>query len=102
MALSLGIPGVVLLAVALWVYEVLQQRRGKRRGTPLSTTYVNELTAIFHGTKRVQLNHQASVSLLREQDPQGAPPGLTVDLDRGVAVLPPDDDRGAEPTAASR
>jgi hypothetical protein len=89
--LSFSIPGAVLLLVAVWAYESLMQRRGRRRGTPLSTTYVNEVTAIFHGTKRIELDHRASTSLLREEDPQGAPPGFRVDLDRGIAVVRPDD-----------
>lgn len=91
-ALSLGIPGMVMLLLAVWVYESVQRRRGKRRGTPLSETYINEITAIFHGTKRTELDHRASMSLLRDEDTSSAPPGLRVDLDRGVVVLPPADD----------
>jgi hypothetical protein len=92
--LGLGLPGGVLLLVALGAYE--SRKRRKRPETPLSATYVNELTAMFYGTKRVELEHRQSMSLMREEDAQGAPPRVGVDLDRGVVVLRPDDS-GAGP-----
>jgi len=70
----------------------------KRTGKRLSATYVDEYTAIFYGTKRMELNHRDSVEMLREEDAQGAPPRLGVDLDRGVVVLRPDDP-GSGPAA---
>lgn len=85
---GLTVPAVVVLLVVFWTYDKVQQRRGRRQGTPLSSTYLNEFTAVFHATKRTELEHRESVSLIREEDPQGAPP-LGVDLDRGVAVFPP-------------
>ncbi|SDI61336.1 hypothetical protein SAMN05192558_106283 [Actinokineospora alba] len=81
------IPIPVLLLVAVGVYELRAQRWRKRPGTPISATYVNEFTAIFYGTKRTELDHRDSMSLMREDDAQGAPPGLGVDLDRGIVVL---------------
>jgi hypothetical protein len=78
------IPIPVLLLIAVGIYEL---RTKKRPGTPISATYVNEFTAIFYGTKRTELDHRDSMSLMREDDAQGAPPGLGVDLDRGVVVL---------------
>lgn len=89
--LGLAIPGPVLLLVAVGVYELRTQKRRKRPGTPLSATYVNEVTALFYGTKRMELDHRDSMSMMREEDAQGAPPWLSVDLDRGVVVLRPDD-----------
>lgn len=89
--LSWSVPGGVLLVVAVGIYELLQQKRRNRTGTPLSTTYINEFTAMFYGTKRRELEHRDSMSLMREEDAQGAPPGHDIDLDRGVVVLRPDD-----------
>ncbi|HEY8371714.1 MAG TPA: DUF6191 domain-containing protein [Pseudonocardiaceae bacterium] len=88
--LALGAPAGALLLVIMWAGELLLQRRRKRRGTPLSEVYVNEITAMFYGTKRVELNHRDSVEMLRQEEAQGAPPGLGVDLDRGVVVVRPD------------
>jgi hypothetical protein len=85
--LGLGIPGGVLLMVALGAYELRPSKRRKRPGTPLSATYVNELTAIFYGSKRVELDHRDSMSLMREDDAQGAPPAVGVDLDRGIVTM---------------
>lgn len=76
------IPIPVLLLIAVGIYELRTKKR-----TPISATYINEFTAIFYGTKRTELDHRDSMSLMREDDAQGAPPGLGVDLDRGVVVL---------------
>jgi hypothetical protein len=86
-AMTWSIPGGTLLVVAVGTYELVQKKRGKRTGTPLSGTYVEELTAIFNGTKRMELDHRDSMSMMREEDAQGAPPGRGVDLDHGVVVL---------------
>jgi hypothetical protein len=64
---------------------------GNRAGTPLSATYVNEVTAMFYGSKRMELDHRQSQSLLREDDAEGAPPRMGVDLTRGVVTVRPDE-----------
>ncbi|MGO1051929.1 DUF6191 domain-containing protein [Crossiella sp. CA198] len=87
------IPGGVLLMVAVGVYELIRHRRRRRGGTPITATYVNELTAMFYGTKRDELDHRQSMSMMREDQVQGAPPPLGIDLDRGTAVLRPEDRR---------
>ncbi|CRK60499.1 hypothetical protein [Alloactinosynnema sp. L-07] len=92
--LAWSVPGGTLLMVAVGGYELLRQKRRKRPGTPLTATYVNEFTAMFYGSKRTELDHRDSVSLLREEDAEGAPPNHGVDLDRGVVVLRRDDQRG--------
>jgi len=89
LVLSLSIPGVPALLVGVGVYELRRQKRGKGQGTPLSATYINEFTAIFYGSKRTELDNRASMSMMREEDAQGAPP-FGVDLERGVVVLRPD------------
>lgn len=102
--LALSIPGGTLLLVIVGTYEMARKRRGKRRGTPLSAAYVDEFTAFFYGTKRTELNHRQSVSMMREENTQGAPSRLGVDLDRGIvtlpAALPPAVAPSASPTVA--
>jgi hypothetical protein len=88
--LAFSIPGAVLLLVGVGAWEASPRRRRKRPGTPLSATYVNELTALFYGTKRRELDHRDSVSVMRDEDAQGAPPRLGIDLDAGIATLRPD------------
>ncbi|TNC29063.1 DUF6191 domain-containing protein [Amycolatopsis alkalitolerans] len=82
-----SLPGGVLLLVATAVYETLRHRHRRKRKTPLATTYVNEFTAMFYGTKRMELDHRESMSMMRDEDAQGAPPDHGVDLNRGVARL---------------
>ncbi|KAA5831231.1 hypothetical protein F1721_21045 [Saccharopolyspora hirsuta] len=82
----LGIPGTTLLLVAVGGYELVQKKRGKRSGTPLAGTYVDEVTALFHGTKRMELEHRDSTSMMRDEEADGAP-AHGVDLDRGKIVL---------------
>ncbi|MCE6995219.1 DUF6191 domain-containing protein [Saccharothrix sp. S26] len=89
--LAWSIPGGTLSVVGVAVYELLRQRRRKRKGTPLATTTVNEITAMFYGSKRRELDYRDSVAVMREEDTQSAPP-LRLDLDEGVVRLPRSDD----------
>jgi Family of unknown function (DUF6191) len=83
--LAFSIPGGVLLLVVVGLYET--RRRSKTR---LAATYVDEITAMFYGTKRIELDHRDSIMMLRDEDAEGAPP-LRVDLDNGVVFIRPDD-----------
>jgi len=85
-ALAWSIPGTTLLMLAAGGFELWRQRRGKTTGTPVTGTYVDEFTAVFYGTKRVELDHRDSISMMREEDAQGAPP-LGIDLDSGTAKI---------------
>ena len=91
LVLSFSVPGVTIALVALGVYELKAQRWRKRAGTPISATYVNEFTAMFYGSKRMELDHRDSMSMLREEDAEGAPPGPRVDLDRRIVILRPEE-----------
>lgn len=87
-----SIPGWVLLLVATAVCELIRHRRRRTRRTPLATVYVDEFTAMLYGTKRLELDHRDSTSMLREEDARGRRHG--VDLDGGVAYLTgPEDTR---------
>jgi len=88
LALSFGIPGAVILMVAFGIGERLVRRRRNRSGTPLTATYVDGFTEMFYGSKRMERDHRDSMSMMRDEDDEGAPP-LGIDLDRGVAVLRP-------------
>ncbi len=90
-----SIPGGTLLLLAVGGYELLRQRRRKRAGTPLSATYIDEVTAMFYGTKRMELDHRDSVEMLREEAAQGDPPWFGLDLDRGIVLRRPDDNQGS-------
>ena len=46
---------------------------GKRRN-PVWGTFTDEFTAMFYGTKRMELDHRDSVSMLRDEQAQAAPP----------------------------
>ncbi|WP_018683564.1 DUF6191 domain-containing protein [Actinokineospora enzanensis] len=89
--LTWSIPLSTLTVVGVGVYEMRRQKRRNKHGTPVTATYINEFTAMFYGTKRVELDHRDSTSLLREEDAQGAPPGS--DPAQGVIYVrrPPTD-----------
>ena len=80
-----SIPSGTLLLVAVGTFELVRKKRGKRTGTPLAATYTDEVAAMFYGSKRLELHHRDSMSMMREEDAQGAPPDL--DLGRGVIRL---------------
>jgi hypothetical protein len=88
-AIEWSLPGGMILLVVVGVFELWREKRRKRTGKRLSGTYIDEYTAIFYGTKRMELLHRDSVEMLREEEAQGAPPAFGVDLDRGVVVLRP-------------
>ncbi|MDI5981109.1 DUF6191 domain-containing protein [Amycolatopsis magusensis] len=88
--LAWSIPVGTLLMVAVGVFELVRARRRKRAGTPLTATYINEVTAMFYGTKRRELEHRASVEMLRDEEGDNAPPAYGIDLDRGTVILPGD------------
>jgi hypothetical protein len=94
LVLSFAIPGSVIALVAFGVYELKAQKWRKRAGTPVTATYINEFTAMFYGSKRMELDHRDSMSMLREEDAEGAPPGPRVDLDRGIVILRPEEPDG--------
>jgi hypothetical protein len=97
-AIEWSIPGGMILLVAVGMFELWREKRRKRTGKRMSATYVDEYTAMFYGSKRMELDHRDSVEMLREEDAQGAPPWLGIDLDRGVVVLRPADP-GSGPAA---
>lgn len=91
--LSFSIPASVLLLMAVAAFELAPRKRRKRSGTPVSATYINEVTAMFYGSKRIELDHRDSQSLMREDDAEGAPPRMGVDLERGVVSVRPEEDQ---------
>ncbi|MBF6192260.1 DUF6191 domain-containing protein [Nocardia implantans] len=82
-----SIPGWVILLVLVAVYEMTVNKRRRRRRTPISGTFTDEFTALFYATKRMELDHRESVSMLRDEQGQGAPPLAAVDLDDRKVVL---------------
>lgn len=89
--LAFAIPGGVVLMVATGVFELVRQKRRRRSGAPITATYIDEYTAMFYGTKRIELDHRDSMSMMRDEEAEGAPPTMGIDLDRGIVVLRPDD-----------
>jgi hypothetical protein len=85
--LSFSIPGGVLLLMAVAAFELAPRKRRKRSGTPLAGTYADEVTAFLYGTKRMELDHRDSQSLMREDDAEAAPPRMGIDLDQGIVRI---------------
>ncbi|RLK59511.1 DUF6191 domain-containing protein [Actinokineospora cianjurensis] len=85
--LSLSIPGSTVALVALGTYELRRRRRTKGLdGTRVTATYVNEFTALFYGSKRMELDHRDTMSMMREEDSSAARPW---DLTNGITLAPP-------------
>jgi hypothetical protein len=89
-ALLLSGPAIVLLLVVVGAWELIRVKRKKQTGTPLAATFTEEFTAFWYGSKRVELEHRDTMSMMREDEAQGAPPDRDVDLDRGVVTLATD------------
>ena len=87
--LGLALPGGVVILLVMAAIELRPRKSGSRFKARLSATYIEETTAFLYGTKRRELEHRETMSMLVEQDADGAPPRRDVDLDAGTAVLRP-------------
>ncbi|HJP78753.1 MAG TPA: DUF6191 domain-containing protein [Pseudonocardiaceae bacterium] len=87
--LAFGLPLVALLALS-WL--IVRHKTGKRTNRSFTEITVNEYTALFYGTKRRELDHRDSWSMMRDEEAQGAPPGgPAIDLNAGTMTIRPED-----------
>ena len=94
---AMSLPGLVVLLVilaglerlGLWATRAswLPWRR-KRTGPPVSATAFDEIGAAFYGSKRMEIEHRQSQSMLRDEEADGAPPNR-IDLNGGKVRLSP-------------
>ncbi|MCR6488806.1 DUF6191 domain-containing protein [Amycolatopsis sp. OK19-0408] len=90
--LGLALPGGVLILLVVAAVELRPRKRGSRFKARLSATYLDETTAFLYGTKRRELEHRETMSMLVETDADGAPPLRDVDLEAGTARIRPRSD----------
>lgn len=93
---AMSLPGLVFLLVllaalerfGLWAHNRswLPWRR-KYTGMPVSSAGFEELDAFFAGGKRHELDDRAHSLMLRQDEEDGAPPLMKVDLDGGRVVF---------------
>jgi hypothetical protein len=92
----MSLPGLVFLLVVvaalerfgLWASNRswLPWRR-KREGTPVSAAGFEEMDAFFGAGKRHELDQRYHSLMMREDEDDGAPPQMKVDLDGNRIVL---------------
>jgi hypothetical protein len=91
--LSLTLPGVVLLLLAVAVAEQAWSRLGRRsrfsgrRRHALSASGMDVFSAAVDPGRAVDLEEQRSRAVTREDIRDGAPPWARIDLASGTAVL---------------
>ncbi|MFJ4797653.1 DUF6191 domain-containing protein [Kitasatospora purpeofusca] len=89
---------VVMLAAALatGLFALAAVVSNRRNGGPeagsgssggFGMSVFEELHALFHAGKRVQIEQRQARLVLREDDHATAPPGHGIDLDAGTAVV---------------
>jgi hypothetical protein len=83
-ALTLSIPGLVILLTVVIMLELPWRRR--RTGMPVSAAGFDTLDAVFTD-RRAEFEQRVTQSMWRADADQGAPP-FGVDLDNGSATLP--------------
>ena len=69
-------------------------RLRRRTGRTLSATVFDDFTTVVNGSKAAELEHRQSMTMLRDDEGDGAPPHSRIDLDGRTAhiVLPPHED----------
>ena len=91
--LSLSLPGVVLLLVAVAVVEQVAARRGtrspltRRARHALSAGGMDVFSAALMPGREIDLDEQRSRQLIADDVEQGGPPRGRIDLGRGIAYL---------------
>ena len=93
---AMSLPGLVFLLVlvaalerfGLWASDRswLPWRR-KQEGTPVSAAGFEEFDAFLGGGKRHELDERGHSLMMRQDEDDGAPPLMTVDLDGNRIVL---------------
>ncbi|MDN3460500.1 DUF6191 domain-containing protein [Rhodococcus sp. APC 3903] len=83
---GLALPALGLLLIGLALIEgglLWLGRRGlvpwfrERSGRSFSATAFDEYTAVFEGSKRIELDHRDEVLMLRNDETSGAPPAAS-------------------------
>jgi hypothetical protein len=72
--ITLSLPGLVCLLVAVAAVEAFGRRVLGRRGRTASGVGVEELEAFFSARKRAEVQERAGHSLVRDEVGNGAPP----------------------------
>jgi hypothetical protein len=93
---AMSLPGLVFLLVLLAALERfglwagnrswLPWRR-KREGTPVSAAGFEEFDAFFGTGKRHELDDRAHSLMMRQEEDDGAPPRMKIDLDGRRVIL---------------
>ncbi|QKW33813.1 hypothetical protein HUT06_07010 [Actinomadura sp. NAK00032] len=85
---TLAWPLVVLLIVVFMVERLWRWARGVHKSDrSASAAGLEELTAMFYGSKRLEQEQREIDYMLRDDEYDGAPPTNSVDLDAGVARI---------------
>jgi hypothetical protein len=94
--LAMSLPGLVFMLIVvaalerfgLWASDRswLPWRR-KRDGTPVTAAGVEELDAFFGAGKRHEIDERNHSLMMREDEDDGAPPLMKLDLDGNRIVL---------------
>jgi hypothetical protein len=69
-----------------WLHRRLAKRR-PQGGLGLGALVTEELHAFFNANKRVQVEQRRVEMVLRDDDQDGAPPRMGIDLDAGTVVV---------------
>jgi hypothetical protein len=83
LAVLCGLLGFGLLGA----YEAIRAKIGRKLRKSLYAIGDDQFTMLLTGSKRIELDHRDSFSMMRDDESQGAPP-FGVDLDRGTVYLP--------------
>lgn len=82
--MEFGILGFLLLGAC----ETIRYQRDRKPRRSLYRIGDDQLTMLLTASKRIELEHRDSFSMMRDDEDQGGPPPLGVDLDNGTVYLP--------------
>ena len=86
--LGMTLPGLVILLFVLGMLELARSRKHPhQQGTAMSATGFDILQEALYPSKRHQIEQREHESLVYEEDGEGAPPRVRIDIDRGTAHI---------------
>ncbi|SNT60755.1 hypothetical protein SAMN05443665_105917 [Actinomadura meyerae] len=81
-------PLAILLVIVFVAERLWRWARGVHKSDQsASAAGLEELTAMFYGSKRLEQEQREIEYMLRDEEYDGAPPTNSVDLDAGVARI---------------
>jgi hypothetical protein len=85
--LLIGPAVALLIVIPLFIASAIRNLARRGRGGGAGAVGVEELHALLYPAKRIQMDERQAQAMLRDDEADGAPKRMGIDLDAGVARI---------------